>query len=221
MNNQIKFQPQYKTGVLLSPKPKYKSLDDLSINDRARMVVKLCLLGALAWDYTDTVLNLAAQMKIQETKALSRAVRQLKREYDQYRSGIIRDKDIRHEKRLSELFEDINSTAFSRLCQGLNTEIGHSLNLTPEYASLVCAVQMAMTVIDAMKLYAADCVRWMRDQGIQNPGIMPPFFPRLAQLLPAYAGDCYDPKSESRRITAHILFKEVNAIELYDENGLV
>lgn len=203
------------------PKVAVRTAEDLPIKERVRMVVKTCLLGTLAWDYVDTVLNMAAQMRIQQTKEVSRLIRQIKREYDQYLSPTLHDSDIEHTKRLSELFEDINTKTFSRLCQGLKAEIGRIADLDSQNVYLVQAVQMVMTVIDTMKLYDKDCGEWMEANGVPNHTVIPSHFMRVATLIPQYAGDCYDPKSEARWLTAKILYKDIRNMELYDENGQV
>ncbi len=75
-----------------------------------------------------------------------------------------------------------------------------------------------MTVLDALRAYAADCDREIRSRGIRVAhSILPDHFSRLAVLLPEFAGDRYDGHSESRRITAGILCKELKSIELYEE----
>lgn len=68
------FNTQLYSGSLMSPP---KTTKDLPQRPLARMATKLYLLGALAWDYADTVCNIAASLRICETKPASRAVREL------------------------------------------------------------------------------------------------------------------------------------------------
>lgn len=199
--------------------PNNKTAEDLSDTIRLRMVVKMLLLGTLAWDYTDTVLKIAAQMQIQETKKVSRAIKEIKREYDQFISPMLHGDDTRFLSGLSVLFEDVNAKAFKRLCDGLAVEIGSKVTPSDEEMYLLKAVQMVMTVLDAMNLYDADCRAWMEAEGVPNHTVIPSHFARLAILIPQYAGNCYDPKSESRRITAKILYNETKLIELYGDDG--
>lgn len=196
-----------------------KTIDDLSIDTRVRMVIKISLLGTLAWDYTDTVLEIASQMKIKDTVKVSRAIKEVKREHDIFRSKSLKEDDSEFLGGLTELFEQINQKAFSRLCSGLDVEIGKIANLNAESVYLVKAVQMVMTVLDAMRLYDADCRAWIVSEGVKDHTFIPHHFDRLARLIPLYAGDCYDPKSESRRITARILYNETKLIELYGDDG--
>lgn len=196
------------------------TLDDVPQQALARKGVKLSMLGTLATDYANTVLDIAGQMRISRTKRLSRCVRALISEYETFRRTYLDAAHIEAEQRLSVLFEDLNRRAFSHLCNGLKAET--TGRLRPDYAMLVQAVQMAMTVIDAMRLYAARCDRWVGSFGVRGRhSMLHDFFPRLAMLLPEFAGDCYDPASPSRKATAAILEKELSNIELYDDYGKI
>lgn len=202
----------------VAPVPWRRSLDDVPYKTIGRMAVKINLVAALAWDYALTVLDIAAQMRISSTKPLARAVRDLKRDYDILRSGLDND-HLRAEWRLAEIFESVNRDNFSRLCYGLLNEIRRDTNLSGPYESLVEAVQMALTVIDTLRLYGDQCDNYIRRYYPNAPhGILPDHFARLSALLPHFAGDCYDDHSETRRITARILFNEINRIELYEDN---
>lgn len=198
-----------------------KSLDDLPERERLRIIVKIHLLGTLAWDYAETVLEIAAQMKVEGTKRLSRAVRELRRRYDRYNGEFLSSQDTERMNELSILFADINERNFTKLCRGLDTEMGRVAHFDAQNAYLIKAVQMTMTVIDTMKLFAEESDRWMEVHGVDGHTVMPKFFGSLAILIPQFAGDCYDPRSESRKITARILLGEIKRIELFDENGKV
>lgn len=196
-----------------------KTLDEQFKNECAIKVVKVSMLGNIAWSYTDTVLDMAAHMKIVAVKKVSRLIRQIKRDYEVFRHMALKYDDKTFLNEISDLFEEINSEAFTKLCNGLDIEIGKKADLDAENVYLVKAVQMVMTVLDAMRLYDADCRTWIVSQGVSDHTFISHHFDQLAVLIPQYAGDCYDPKSESRRITARILYNEVKNIELYDENG--
>lgn len=206
---------------LLPTPPAKQSVESLPANTRARMVVKTCMLCELAWDYTGTVLDIAAQMKLQPLKAASRLIKELRRNYERFLSPVLSSKDLAFARGLSELFEDVNNRTFSRLCNGLRTEMGRSLVIEKESEYMILAVQMVMTVIDAMKLYDRDCRAWMESYGVRDHTVIPSHMSQLAQLIPLYAGDLYDDKSEARRLTARILYNDVKSLEIYDEHGKV
>lgn len=198
-------------------KPRRGSLDDVPQTELAYMTVKIYFVGALAWDYTDTVLDIAAQMKISETKKLSRTIRELHRNYDRLRAIDLDSEHIRQEWELAELFETINKDHISRLCNGLLTEIRHNHKLSGEYESLVEAVMIALTMLDALRLYADQCDAFIQKYYPDAPhSILPDHFTQLKCLLPEYAGDCYYSHSKARDTTARILLNEINRIELYE-----
>ena len=198
---------------------KPKTLDDVPAEPLSRMGVKMYIIGALVWDYADTVLNIAAQMRISATKKVSRAIRQLRLDYDRLRQLDLDGKHIRREWELAELFESISQQHITKLCNGLLAEIRRDHNLNKEYETLVEAVQIAMTLLDTLRLYAAQCDAFIRKYYPQAPhSILPDHFMKLAMLLPQYAGDCYDEHSQSRKLTAKILLNEINQIEINGRN---
>lgn len=200
--------------------PSQKTTKDIPQRPLARMAAKLYLLGALAWDYADTVCNIAASLRIDATKPVSRAVRELKREYDRFRSRSLCDADIKKESELALLFEELCESHFAKLNYGVSSD-KLTTGLDKDYELLIKSVQMAMTVIDTMKLYAADCDKWIREQGVNAHSILADHYLRLATLLPQFAGDCYNANMEARKLTAKILLNEIKNIEIHDEHGKI
>lgn len=208
-----------KTPIIDLLKHEPTTLDDVPQRDLFRMAFKLYTLGALAWDYASTVLDISAQMRISELKKLSRAIREIKLDYDRMRQRDLDSDHIRKEWELAELFESINSDNFRTLTQGLRNEI-YNVNseLKEDYVLLVEAVQIAMTVLDTMKLFASQCDKLIQNYYTASHSILPDHFRKLSILLPEYAGDCYDNRSPSRQLASKKLLDEINKIELYDEN---
>lgn len=194
------------------------TLDDVPQDELLHRSVCLYLIGALVWDYTDTVLKLVAQMRVDSLKRLSRSVRELRLDYDRVRSQDLDTAYIRREWELAEMFEDVNKDTFDSLCNGLLIEIRRDTALDDDNVILVEAVQIAMTMLDALRLYADRCDRFIRRYyPTASHSILPDHFRRLAILLPEYAGDCYDRYSNSRQLTARILLNRINEIKPFDE----
>lgn len=182
------------------------------------MAIKMYLMAALTWDYVDTIIDMAAQMKINECKAVSRQIRELRRDYDQFRASDLDDKHCKAEWELAQLFEDCFKTHFRKLHYGLKTEISKKHDLDPEWQMLVEAVQTAMTMLDALVHYAKHCDEKIK-QYINAPhSILLDHFTRLRELVPYYAGDCYDKDLPSRTITAKILCNEMINLEFLDDD---
>lgn len=182
--------------------------------------LRLYTLTNLAWQYIDTVLDLCVQMRQPETRPLVRAVREIRREYDQFRARSVDDESARKETERTELFEDIHSEDFRKLFYGLENEVG-KLGLTPDYKNLVLATQQALTVMDAVKVYARKLDEKMRrEYSLFCPdcSLVQTEFLRLYGLIPQFAGDCYRPNIEARRLTANILANRVESIIMRYEN---
>lgn len=210
--------PSVAPRLNIAPKP--KTPYDLDENYVTRMMIKMYALGQLAWDYADTCIDISTQMRVREVKKVSRAIRQLKTEYDAFSGKALSMFDKNKLTEIGELFERANGECFSRLCNGLRLEIGR-LKLNEDYIYLVQAAQMAMTIVDTMKLYDKHCADWLTNQGCPTSSIVADHFNRLALLVPQFAGDAYNKDSEARMITSKILYKELLNIEIYDRDGKV
>lgn len=168
---------------------------------------RLFTLMNLSWQYIDTVCDLCIQMRLRETKPLVRAIRQIRREYDIFRARSIDDESVREETSRSESFEESHDEDFRKLFFGLQNEIG-KLGLTPQHRDLVLATQQALTVMDAVRVYARRLDRRLLEEyGLLTPDccLVQNDFMRLYGLVPQFAGDQYQPNLEARRLTATIL----------------
>ena len=200
--------------------PRKKTIEDLPQREFLKRGFKIFMLGSLAWDYTDTVLDMMKHLRLpDETKKVTRRIRNLKEDYDHVHSKSLSKSDITEEKNIAEQFEDLCREHLNKLVFSLNNE-KIVADVIRDHKILVNSIQQALTVIDTMKIYAAKCDRWIKDNGVHGVNsILPVHFIHLSKLLPLLAGDCYNPDSEARRITARILFKELDRVELYDEIG--
>lgn len=178
---------------------------------------KLFALINLAWDYVDTVCNLAAGMKLEPTKPLVRTVRGLKREYDRFRWGVFGSRDEINETNGGLRFEEKFKADFGRLLNGIELEV-NKLDLNADHRLLVIAVQQAMTLMDAVKVYARRCDKQMADMGVWvcDCCMVQTEFLKLFPLMPQFAGDCYQGVIEARRLSSGILANRLTAMRLAD-----
>lgn len=185
-----------------------------------RKAVKIQILAALVWDYCDTVINIASQMRISPTKRLSRKIRQLREEYNQRESRSLDKEHCDRAVELSELFESINMSYFDRLCAGLQLELRRNDKLRPDFETLAIAVQMALTVIDVLHLYCIDTDFFISKYfPSADNSIFPKEIQPLMTLLPMYVMDVDLKNSESRRITVRALLNEIKNLDIYDDDG--
>lgn len=219
--NEVKFNRGTLPDYRIIRTRESSTFNDIPRQELYRRAVKLQMVGALVWDYTDTILDQAIQMRISATKKLSREVRQLKIDYFRVLNTDLDSEHVARLTELSELFEDINREHFRKLHFGLQSELGKS-ELSPEYLMLVESVQMAMAVIDAIYIFAADCDNFIAQYYPSAPStILPLQIRKLKLLLPSFAGDSYVADSPTRKLTAKILANEINRIDLYDEYGKI
>lgn len=192
---------------------------DIPQKELVYRAIKLFILGSLAWDYADSVLDMAAQRKMGgHFKKVSREIRALRRDYDSLRGQDLDEHHLQIEQRCVEQFEDINKSNIRKLCYGLLNEIRRQGNLDRDDELFVEAVQMAMTVLDALLMYAEQCDKFIRTYYPAAPhSMLNDHFRRLHELLPVYVKDYCNPDSQSRFISARILLNEINKIELYGD----
>ena len=196
--------------------PKEKTVLDLPEETVKNRMVLLCLAGSLAWDYAFTVLDLAAQMKLSELRKLSRTIRQLKDQYDIVLQHGLNRANIESLTQLGLQYENVCQKSFSKLAESLHKEKEIKV-CRADYRYLVVAVQMAMAILDAIKMFAANFDSYLRSQGVNGKTVEIAQLSKLAELLPLFAGDAYNPASPSRKKTAEILFNE---LKLYEINGI-
>lgn len=202
--------------MLFSPirlTPATRELEDLPQLQLRRMAVKLYLLSSLTWDYTDTILKLAANMRIAHTRPLCRAVRELRAEHDRLYSLLDAESEAQV-KALGEMFEDVCHEHLTKLCYGLRNEIMAVAECSSDYLYFVQAVQMAMTLLDTLRLYAGHFDDYLHRNGVHKVSVLSSLFDRLAILLPEFAIECFNTPSPTRRLTSRILFNELLKTDL-------
>lgn len=171
----------------------------------------------LSWDYVDTICDVCISLRIQETKPLVRQIRTLKREYDHFRASSMRSDMERNETEHGLRFEEIFIDDFNRMTNGIELEV-NKLGLTPDHRMLVVAVQQALTLMDAVKIYARWCDRQIASLGIWvcDCCMVQTEFMKLYDLVPQFAGDCYQPNIEARKLTAGILVNRLKKIDIHE-----
>ena len=200
----------------LPPKP--KTIEDVPKDELLKMAALLFIIGRLAWDYADTVLDLASQMKLGgETKRISRTIREIRRRWEIFRQKDFDSSHDRKEYDLAMLFEELTRRHLNRLCNAIRVEVSKRYELTDEQIMLVQAVMQTLCVYDAMKMYAGQCDRFIKAYYPTAPhSIMPDEFPQMARLIPRFIPDYYY-QSESKELTSRILLNEINSIDVVND----
>lgn len=204
------------TAVSQRPKPRFVYVEEVVDEDTMmEWASSLCTLMNLAWGYIDTILDLCVLMKLKDTKPLVRRIRELKREYDQFRHTKIDDATERIETETAEAFEDCVQKHLAKLFNGIDFEM-RKIGLKDDWKALAVAVHQAMTLMDVVSLYARRCDVEIRKRGIdvEDRCMIQKEFLALYPLIPQFAGDCYIKDFPARKITANILLEEIVKMEL-------
>lgn len=195
---------KYKNGIEAVP-------EDVTLE----MSFKLFALMNLAWDYVDTLCDLCIAERISDTKPLVRRIRELKRDYDKFRWRVMDDKSIKDEEESGLQIEDSLRNDFKKLQYGLETDIA-KLDLNPTSYNLVLATQQALTLMDAVKIYARRCDKIIQSYNVWvcDCCMVLPQFLALFNLIPQFAGDCYQPNLNARKLSAGIIANKLQILEL-------
>lgn len=114
---------------------------------------KIYMFINLTWGYVDSVIGMCRQLRLDQTKGLSRQIRELKRQYDQFRSVSLDDASTASETGMGEWFEEIYAEDFDRLFASLSNESckGEKDEIRRMY---LVALHQSLTLIEAVKRYA-------------------------------------------------------------------
>ena len=179
------------------------------------MSIRLFALMNLTWDYVDTILDICISLRITETKPLVRRIRELKREYDKFRWPCMSTTSEKDEQETGLEIEEKLSVDFDRLFNGVEHEV-NKLDLTKEHKALVIATQQALTLMDAVKIYARRCDKKIAsyDVWVCDCCMVQTHFMKLYLLIPQFAGDCYQPNLNARKLSAGIIANKLQDLEL-------
>ncbi len=149
------------------------------------------VVAQLAWDYADTILNVACIMKLHPTKKLCRAVKELKRRYD-----IVRDEFTNTTHRDSEIdnmyvFEDGVADLFSLYLKNIEFDLNSEYpQLDAEYRSFILAVYQCHIVLQAIYRYAEmQKVKIEKIVGHAIGDVLPAELRKLDILVMEFVGD--------------------------------
>ncbi len=200
------------TGVRAARWRHYDSIPD---SVTIPFAMRLFAMQNLTLQYVDTVTGFCVEKRIDGTKRLVRAVRQLRSGIDRLYADSFKGEAGRlakeSEARNAAEFEDNADTLLTRLFYGLDTEVGR-LGLKGDHKALVIAVHQALTIADVTRMYAREgdemLRRWHVPVARTGCSMLPNEFLAIADLLPQFAGDCYK-LARSREITAKAMLNDL------------
>lgn len=149
------------------------------------------VVAQLAFDYADTIVDVASMLKLHPTKKLCLAVRELKRQYDR-----IRDEFTNHAHRDSEIdnmyvFEDGVSDLFSLYLKNIEFDLKSEYpDLGEDYRNYLLAIYQCHIVLQSIYRYAEmQKAKIENIVGHQIGDVLPNELRRLDILVMAFVGD--------------------------------
>ena len=149
------------------------------------------VIAALAWDYADTILNMARMLQFREVKKLSRAVIELKRDYDNVRAPFI---DTQHQKSEEDnmyVFEDAVNDVFNVYLANIGFDIKREYpELEDDHVLYIKAIYQCHIVLQSIYKYVGIISKKVEKiVGHSIGDILPKELRRLDTLVMAYVGD--------------------------------
>lgn len=149
------------------------------------------VIARLVWDRADTILDFACALSMSGAKKLSRAVRNLKADFDHSRADLIGYESQGHEEVNALGFDHDTAPLTHCLVVGLRRSIKASYpQLEPDYVYYLTAVHLCSALHTACIRYEQYQRRQVADVLRAPVGcILPKSFLALGPLIPQFAGD--------------------------------
>lgn len=150
------------------------------------------VISELAWDYADTVTDLAEQMKLSKVRPLCRAIKKLRSDYLRYHNRYIDNGHHNCEIENMYVFEKNVSDIFHTYIINLKSDLIREYpDLSAESIMFLTAVYQCRVVILSLLLYAKQQTdKITRIVGRPVREVVPIQVRKLSDLIIEFAGDC-------------------------------
>lgn len=187
------------------------------------------VIAKLVWDYADTLLSEVARMKLSETKPLCRAIRQLKREYDQIRAPYIDSKHEDSEEENMYVYEDGVARIMNQCLSNVRIDLKSEYPELDEeeYLPFLVAVYQCDITLKSLLLYTERMTAKVAQIIDRHVGhILPESLYKLNRLVLEFVGD--KPVSEKFKIlkkkyietfATQMALVELSEVKEEDENS--
>lgn len=197
---------------------------NLTSDELYRVAYLPFVMAEVVWDYADTLCNIGATLRrvmpdeqCRALKKLSRATRELRREYERSRAPFIDAKHREVEANHMIEFQERHARIFKLLGLSIDSAVRSIYGtICPEYQPLLKATFIAITTYKALCKYAQWADTLIESKcGRANHSILPDEIRRLGILLPQFAGDCpIDMDTAEMNLWRDTLYNEIRKIEL-------
>nr|DAL02839.1 MAG TPA: Histone H1-like protein Hc1 [Caudoviricetes sp.] len=149
------------------------------------------VIAELAWDYADTVIDMAYRVHNPATRRLSRAIRNARAEYNSLRHKYIDAESREREIKNGYVFEDATQHITSQLMADIRCDIQSEYpDLNDESRDLLLAVYQCHITSRALLLYLdRQTAQIEKRVGHRIGKMLPPSYYVMDKLIPEYIGD--------------------------------
>ena len=178
------------------------------------------VIAEVAWDYVDSVLDMACILRRRELRRLCRTIKQIREDYLWWRRKFSGQAHLDNEEENMLTFQEDLNEFFSGMYHTHTDKLKQKYpDIDSEYIMMIATAYMSIIVFDALFKY----VRYMEGIVIKKVGhpigkILPKHLRQIATLMPEFAGDC-PIKSEferTRPFFVDTLVTQIKSIELFD-----
>lgn len=149
------------------------------------------VIAQLVWDYAETITDMAAMLRINETRKLCRAVKELRRDYDRIRAPHIDSAHEASEVSNMYVFEDCVADITKQLLLNLRINLRSEYpEIEEDYLSYLIAVYQCDITLKSLLLYTRRQTEIIAKKIDRNVGhILPESVYKLNHLVLEFVGD--------------------------------
>lgn len=209
--------PPFKTikTIAQEQKPLSEVLDEITM---FRYGYVPFIIAELAWDYADTVIDMAIMCNNTGTKKLSRAIRGLRKEYERYCSLIVSSDDHENGENNMYEFETGISKIFSLYVTNVKCDLlAEYSNVEENTIHLLVAVYECLIIVKSLLRYSAIWTEKAHAMaGYPVNDVMPGSVHELASRIVEFAGDMpvSDKFKEIQETYVKTIVTQIGLIEL-------
>lgn len=163
----------------------------LSKEDLFRFAYIPFVIAELVWDYADTVMDMAALLKLKETRHLGRRIKELYREYKRVHDRFIDQEHNEGELHNMYVYEDEVKHIFNTYQINLQCDLRHEYpDLSEDTISYLVAIYQCHVTLQSLLLYTKKQEARLAEI-VKHPvgHFLPPQVYELSRLILEYAGD--------------------------------
>lgn len=207
----------YNVVTNIISRPKQKLSKELDEDLLFRFGYVPFVIAEVAYDYVDSVIDMACLLRISETKRLCRAIKELRKEYNSFRRSVYYGAEQHEEDNMLVFQNELKEDFSAMYVDSCNALLDKYPDLNSEYKIMLAAVYMARIVFSALFRYVSDMNRIVEAQvGHPIGNILPSHLRKINELVIHFVGDKSLGNEFNKTMARHVanLVKYIHDIKL-------